>query len=253
MGLYLKHDLLDLDDEVILDYLHYLKQKHRTPSDSYFKHTVYGLRYLYRIYDKVESRVILPSIERPRKLPVVLSQQEVKLLLKAPKLLRHRLILALLYGCGLRNFELCQLKITDIDLDRKVLHVRKGKGRKDRYVPLGNLLIRGVRTYLQSEKPVEWLFNGKSRTSEYTPMTARGVQWATGEARRISGIKKQVTAHSLRHSYATHLLEMGCDIVTLKELLGHEKILTTMEYLHVAQVSRKKPFSPLEKLYEAGS
>ena len=250
MGLYLQHDLLDLDDEVILDYLHHLKQKHKTPSEGFFKHTVYGLRYLYRIYERSDSRVILPSIERAKKLPVVLSQQEVKMLLKAPKLLKHRLILALLYGCGLRNFELCRLKITDLDLHRKVLHVRQGKGRKDRYVPLCEMLIRGIDTYLQAEKPVEYLFNGKSRTGDYTALTARGVQWATREARRLSGINKQVTAHCLRHTYATHLLEMGTDIVTLKELLGHANIQTTMEYLHVAQLSRKKPFSPLEKLYE---
>jgi len=249
MGMYLNHDLLDLDDESVLDYLHHLKQQHHTPSDSFFKHTVYGLRYLYRIYEKADSRVILPSIERPKKLPVVLSRQEVKLLLKTPKLLPHRLILALLYGCGLRNFELCGLKIVDLDLDRKMLHVRQGKGRKDRYVPLCEMLIRGVRSYLEAEKPVLHLFNGKSRTGEYVAMTARGVQWATREARRLSGIKKQVTAHSLRHTYATHLLEMGTDIVTLKELLGHTNILTTMEYLHVARLSRHTPFSPLEKLY----
>ena len=125
MGLHLNSDLLELDDEVIQDYLHFLKRKHNTPSDSFFKHTVYGLRYLFRIFDRKESSVILPSIERPKKLPVVLSQQEVKELLKAPKLLKHRLILALLYGCGLRNFECCKLKITDIDLDRKMLHIRE--------------------------------------------------------------------------------------------------------------------------------
>ena len=161
MGLHLNCDLLALDDEVIQDYLHYLKSKCHTPSDSFFKHTVYGLRYLFRIFDRRESRVILPSIERPKKLPVVLSQQEVRKLLKAPKLLKHRLVLALLYGCGLRNFELCKLRITDIDLDRKMLHVREGKGRKDRYVPLCELLVRGIKTYLQTEKPSVYLFNGK--------------------------------------------------------------------------------------------
>jgi len=249
MGLRLKCDLLELDDEAILDYLHYLKRKHKTPSDSFFKHTVYGLRYLYRIFERTASRVILPSIDRPRKLPVVLSQEEVRRLLKAPKLLRHRLVLALLYGCGLRNFELCKLKIADIDLDRQTLHIRQGKGRKDRYVPLCDLLIRGIRAHLESDNPVEYLFNGKSRTADYTPLTARGVQWAIREARRASGIKKQVTAHSLRHSYATHLLEMGTDIMTLKDLLGHQDIQTTLIYLHVARVGRKPAFSPLEKLY----
>jgi site-specific recombinase XerD len=250
MGLHLNSNLLELDDEVIQDYLHFLKRKHNTPSDSFFKHTVYGLRYLFRIFDRKETSVILPSIERPKKLPVVLSQQEVKELLKAPKLLKHRLILALLYGCGLRNFECCKLKITDIDLDRKMLHIREGKGRKDRYVPLCDLLARGIKTYLEVEKPVEYLFNGKNSSGETVPISARGVQWAAREARRASGIHKQVTAHSLRHSYATHLLEMGTDIFTLKELLGHVDINTTLIYLHVARVGRQAPFSPLEKLYE---
>ncbi len=250
MGLHFKCDLLELDDEQILDYLYFLKQQHNTPSDSFFKHTVYGLRYLFRLYGKKESYVSLPTIEGQKKLPTVLSQQEVKSLMIAPKLLKHRLIIGLLYGCGLRNFECCGLEITDVDLDRKTLHVKKGKGRKDRYVPLSDILIRGIKKYLEAEKPVKHLFNGKSRTGEYIPLTTRGVQWAVKEAREKAGIKKQVTAHSLRHTYATHLLEMGTDIVTLKELLGHECIETTLIYLHVAQLGRKKPFSPLDKLYE---
>jgi integrase/recombinase XerD len=191
MALHLQSDLLELDDDAILDYLHHLKRKHKTPSDSFFKHTVYGLRYLFRLYDKESSKVILPSIERPKKYPVVLSSQEVKALLKAPALLRHRLIIGLLYGCGLRNHELCKLKITDLNLERQMLHVREGKGRKDRYVPLCDMLVRGVKKYLASEHPVEHLFNGKSRTGDYVAMSARGVQWAIREARRLSGIKKQ--------------------------------------------------------------
>lgn len=249
MGLHFKCDLLALDDEAILDYLHYLKSQRSTPSQSYFKHTIYGLRYLFRIYGKEESRVILPSIERQKALPVVLNQQEVKSLLKAPNLLKHRLIVSLLYGCGLRNFELCNLKLTDVDLDRQQLHVREGKYRKDRYIPLCDLLVRGIKKYIEAEAPVDYLFNGKSRTGEYIALTPRGVQWAVKEARAKSAVKKQVTAHSLRHSYATHLLEMGTDIVTLKELLGHENIQTTLIYLHVARVGRSQPYSPLEKLY----
>ncbi len=252
MGLHLQCDLLELDDEQILDYLHMLKSKRKTPSDSFFKHTVYGLRYLYRIFDRTESRVILPSIGRQKALPVVLSQQEVRLLLKTPKLLKHRLMMALLYGCGLRNFELCKLKIVDLDLIRKQLHVREGKGKKDRYVPLCDLLIRGVETYLEAEKPVEFLFNGQSdEEGGYTGLSTRGVQWVMREARQRSGIKKQITAHTLRHSYATHLLEMGTDIITLKDLLGHGDIQTTLGYLHVARVGRQLPFSPLEKLYRS--
>jgi site-specific recombinase XerD len=176
----------------------------------------------------------------------VLSQQEVRQLLVTPKLLKHRLILALLYGCGLRNFELCKLKVSDLDLDRKVLHVRKGKGGKDRYLPLCDLLLRGLRRYLQAEQPDDFLLVSNKGES-YTP---RGIQWVLRQARKQSGIPKPLTAHSLRHSYATHLLEMGMDIISLKELLGHEAIQTTMIYLHVARVGRKATFSPLEKLYE---
>jgi site-specific recombinase XerD len=252
MGLHLQCDLLQLDDELILDYLHMLKSKRKTPSDSFFKHTVYGLRYLYRIFDRTESRVILPSIERQKALPVVLSQQEVRLLLKTPKLLKHRLMIALLYGCGLRNFELCNLKIVHLDLEREQLHIQQGKGRKDRYVPLCKLLIRGVKTYLQAEKPVEYLFNGQvDQEGSPTSLSTRGVQWVMRQARQHSGIKKQITAHTLRHSYATHLLEMGTDIITLKDLLGHEDVQTTLLYLHVARVGRQLPFSPLEKLYQS--
>ncbi|MGM0581372.1 MAG: tyrosine-type recombinase/integrase [Bacteroidota bacterium] len=252
MGLHFEYDLLELDDEQILDYLHMLKSKRKTPSDSFFKHTVYGLRYLYRIFDRTESRVILPSIERQKALPVVLSQQEVRLLLKTPKLLKHRLMMALLYGCGLRNFELCNLKIIHLDLERKQLHVQQGKGRKDRYVPLCDLLVRGVNTYLQAEKPTEYLFNGQSdEDGRHTQLSTRGVQWVMRQARQQSGIKKQITAHTLRHSYATHLLEMGTDIMTLKDLLGHGHIETTLIYLHVARVGRQLPYSPLEKLYRS--
>lgn len=249
MGLYLRLNLLELEDEQILDYLHYLKQKRSTPSDSFFKHTVYGLRYLYRIYDKAESRVILPSIERQKALPTVLSQQEVKRLLIAPKLLKHRLIIGMLYGCGLRNFELCNIKQTDLDFDRKQLHIRQGKYRKDRYVPLNAMLIRGIKKYLEAEKPVDYLFNGKSVDGLIMPITTRCVQWAVKEARQKAGIRKPVTAHILRHSYATHLLEMGLDIMSLKALLGHEDIQTTLIYLHVSQLGKQLAFSPLDKLY----
>jgi len=247
MVYHFKCSLLELDEEQVLDYLHVLKNQHNTPSESYFKHTVYGLRYLYRQYDKKHLHVALPSLKRDKSLPVVLSQQEVKRILKAPRLLKHRLIIAMLYGCGLRNFELCNLKLSDADIERKVLHVRKGKGRKDRYVPLCDILIRGLLRYLESERPTDYLFNS-TKGGCYTP---RGVQWVLRAVRKTSGVGKQVTAHSLRHSYATHLLEMGMDIITLKDLLGHSSIQTTMVYLHVARVGRKPGFSPLEKLYES--
>ncbi len=250
MVLHFKCSPLDLDREQLLDYLHHLKSQGKTPSDSFFKHTVYGLRYLYRVYGLEEHRVALPSIERPKKLPVVLSKKEVRLLLKTPKLHKHRSVLAMLYGCGLRNFELCNVHIKDVDLERKQLHVRQGKGRKDRYVPLCDLLVRGLERYLLSERPRQWLFNGRNARGEAVGLSANGVQWVVKQARQRSGIQKQVTCHVLRHSYATHLLEMGLDIMTLKDLLGHVDIQTTLVYLHVSRYKQRTASGPLEKLYD---
>lgn len=195
-------------------------------------------------------RVMLPTIERPKKLPVVLSWSEVKQLLKTPKLLKHRLVLAMLYGCGLRCSELRNLQLKDLDFDRMALHIRQGKGRKDRYVPLSLIQIRGLKKYIVAENPTIWCFNGNDRKGNPAQLSAMGIQWIVREARKHSGIQKEITTHSLRHTYATHLLEMGLDIMSLKDLLGHADIQTTLVYLHVAQLGRQKPFGPLDRLYK---
>jgi len=250
MGLHLNADLLSLDEESILDYLHYLKAQHHTPSESFFKHTIYGLRFLYKLYGKQESRATLPKIHADKKLPVIMSHQQVRQMISVLKHLRHRLMLGLLYGCGLRSHELCGLRLEDVDLDRRMLHVRKGKGRKDRYLPLGKMLVRGISAYIESEGPVDYLFNGKSRTGSFSPLTPRGINWAVKEARRLSRQTKPITAHTFRHTYATHILEMGVDIVQVKELLGHAHLETTMVYLHTSRFNSKVYVNPLDKLYE---
>lgn len=245
----------ELDEDQINDYLHLMQQEHKTPSESYFKFTVYGLRYAFRISGLQEARVALPSIKREKKLPVVLSREEVKRLMKAPSLLKHRVLIGLLYGCGLRCFEVRNIKLADLDFDRKMLHVVKGKGKKDRYVPLCDLLIKGLKAYIEAERPDDWLFGGNQPVEGRTGgafdsrYSQKGVQWAVKEARKAAGIIKPMTVHTLRHTYATHLLEEGLDIMSIKDLLGHECIETTLVYLHVAQNGRVKPFSPLERLY----
>jgi site-specific recombinase XerD len=243
----------ELDADQIDDYLYLLQRQHNTPSDSYFKFTVYGLRYVFRMEGLKDKHIELPMIKHEKKLPVVLSKEEVKRLLKAPQLLKHRILLGLLYGCGLRCFEVRNIMIADLDFDRQKLHVRKGKGKKDRYVPLSKILIRGLETYIQVEQPTEWLFNGKPELqaggdfdSRYSQ---RGVQWAVNQAKKAAGITKEMSVHTLRHTFATHLLEDGLDIMSIKDLLGHECIDTTLVYLHVAQNGRMKPFSPLDTLY----
>jgi len=200
MALYFKCSPLELDDEQILDYLHYLTKQSKTPSSSYFKHTLYGLRFAYKVEGMEPRLIALPSLKQPKRLPVVLNFNEVKLLLKTPKLLKHRMVLAMLYGCGLRRSELMNIKLVDIDFDRSMLHIREGKGKKDRYVPLGENLIIGLKKYLEAERPVTWLFNGKEASGKYS---VKGLSWIMRENLKKTSITKDVNLHSLRHSYAT--------------------------------------------------
>lgn len=246
LSLYFGCTPLELEDEQINEYLLELNAT-QSPSKSYFKHTVYGLRYVFRLMNRDDRAIRLPSIKKARTLPVVLSRQECKRLFKAPRLLRHRVLLMLIYSAGLRIAEVCRLKIEDIDSDRMRIHVRQSKGRKDRYVVLSPLMLQGLRKYYQGERPVKWLFNGKQPG---TSISTHGIQWVMREAVKKAGIRKKATVHTLRHSFATHLLEAGLDIMTVKEQLGHARIETTMEYLHIARINPQQAFSPLDGLYE---
>lgn len=242
----------ELDSEQIEEYLHYLKKSKLTPSESTFKHTVYGLRYMYKVLGMKDMHISLPSIAEEKKLPVVMSREEVKTMLKTPNLLKHRLILGMLYGCGLRCSELCNIELRDVDFNRKMVHIRQGKGRKDRYVPLSEHLVRGLQTFLSVEPSVRWLFNPAKTDQMDLPKaySPRGVQFVVYSTRKKAQMQKDITTHTFRHSYATHLLEDGLDIMTIKDLLGHSRIETTLVYLHVAQSGRVKPFSPLDNLYK---
>jgi integrase/recombinase XerD len=242
----------ELDEDQITDYLHYLQQEHNTPSESYFKHAVYSLRMLCKVEGLKHSELGLPSIKKSKRLPVVLSKSEMWALIQAPDLLKHKILLGLLYGCGLRCREARSIRLRDLDYDRMMLHVVQGKGKKDRYVPLSEHLIRGLRNYIEAENPNTWLFNGQPQDNSDdfdSRYSQKGVQWAVKSAVKKTGIIKDVTTHTLRHTFATHLLEDGMDIMTLKDLLGHERIETTLIYLHIAQSGRRKPFSPLDTLF----
>jgi site-specific recombinase XerD len=239
-----------LDIESINEYLFHCQHLHKTPSESFFKHTIYGLRAAYRVLGMEQKRIQLPQIKRQNDLPIVLNKQEIRALLKAPKYLRHRLILAMLYGCGLRSYELCKLLQSDVDFERKTVFIRKQKGKTDRYLPLSAHLIRGLKSYLETAKPIKYLFNSQ-QTKQGVPqgITTRTIFWIIKESRSKMATQKQFTAHTLRHSYATHLLEDGLNILSLKELLGHARIETTMVYLHVANIGSSIKFSPLDSLY----
>ena len=243
----------ELDPEQVQDYLYYLQKKSKTPSQTYFKHCVYGLRFLLKSEGLPYDFLRLPSIKHEKKLPVVLSKQEVWAMLQSAQLLKHKILIGLLYGCGLRCMEVRSVRLQDLDFDRKQLKIVQGKGSKDRYVPLSEHLIRGIKKYIIAEKPQDYLFNGQPNgraggdfDSRYSQ---RGVQWAVKQVAKAAGIKKEVHTHTMRHSYATHLLEDGMDIMTLKGLLGHENIETTIEYLQIAQLSSQRIFSPLDTLF----
>ena len=234
----------ELDNEQVLDYLHLVKST-GSPSATFFKFTVYGLRYACRLRGLPYQQFSLPSITHTDKLPVVLNATEVKQLLKACDLLKHKLLLGLCYGCGLRCAEVRLLKVADVDTERQMVHVRQGKGGKDRCVPMGAMLARGIRSYIAADKPRVYLFEGRDGAA----YSQRGAQWAVSEAVKKAGIAKEVTLHTLRHTYATHLLEQGLNILTIKDLLGHAHIDTTMVYLHLARPSAVAAFSPLDTLY----
>jgi len=207
---------------------------------------VYGLRYYFRHVGKTDLAIKLPSLKKEAALPVVLNRGELKALFKTPRLLKHRIILTLIYSAGLRRQEVINLKISDIDFERKTIHLHRSKYYKDRVVPLSEYISRGLKKYLEAEKPHIYLFNGKQADSCYS---VNALNWLMRESLKGAGIKKKVNLHSLRHSYATHLLEEGINIVTVKELLGHSDVTTTMIYLHIARLDVIKAHSPLDTLY----
>jgi integrase/recombinase XerD len=235
-----------ISEKELNKYLAEMARQSKTPSLSDFKFAVYGLRYCYRLLGMNDKLVKLPSIKHTSKLPVVLNYQECKALFTAPELLKHRILLSLIYSAGLRAREVSRLRLADIDSGRMMIHIRQSKYNKDRYVPLSPLILEGLRKYYYACQPVEYLFNGNTPGS---PLSVRGMQWALREAVKKCKLHKGITLHTLRHSYATHLLEFGMDIITIKELLGHERIQTTLIYLHVAKPNRCNLFSPFDRLY----
>jgi len=236
----------DISEEEINEYLAALASNPQKPSRSTFKHAIYGLRYYFRLIGQNKRAILLPSLKEEIKLPVILNRSELRELFKAPALLKHRILPSLIYSAGLRSQEAVNLKISDVDFERKTIHIRQSKYNKDRMVPLSEYMAKGLRKYYSIEHPYTWIFNGKESDGRYS---VKGLSWVMRQALKKTGITKDVSLHSLRHSYATHLLEDGVNILTIKSLLGHSNIDTTMIYLHVANPPSVLPHSPLDTLY----
>ena len=218
----------------------------RNLSPSYQNQVVNALKLFYRV---VENRCIrMEDIHRPRRehrLPNVLSKEEVKAILGAHGNVKHKAMLSLIYSCGLRRSELIGLKPEHIDSKRMLVMIRQGKGKKDRIVPLSPRILELLRDYYKAYKPSIWLFEGEKAGSSYDE---RSLSQVLKSALRKAGIRKPVSLHWLRHSYATHLLESGTDLRYIQELLGHNSSRTTEIYTHVSTRSIQKISSPFDNL-----
>jgi integrase/recombinase XerD len=209
-------------------------------------HTVSALRFFFRVtlrrHDIIEHTAF---IREPRKLPVVLSPGEVARLLDAAPGLKYKAALSVAYGAGLRVSEVVALKVSDIDSQRMIIRVEQGKGRKDRYVMLSPHLLELLRAWYKAARPQGWLFPG---LNPVRPMTTRQLTRACHSAAHMAEIGKRVSPHTLRHSFATHLLEQNIDIRVIQVLLGHAKLDTTALYTRVATKTIQQVMSPLEHI-----
>jgi integrase/recombinase XerD len=205
-----------------------------------------SLRFLYKVTLKREwVDLEIPLPKKPFKLPVIPSREEIAHFLDSIASLKHRTILMTAYAAGLRISEVTHLKITDIDSHRMMLRVTQGKGQKDRYVMLSAQLLERLRVYWKATRPTDWLFPGDIPGQ---PISKGAVEDACQKGRRVSGIKKPITPHTLRHAFATHLLESGTDVRKIQLLMGHRSLATTARYLKVATSTVCATTSPFDLL-----
>ena len=212
-----------------------------------------ALRFFFiKVLRRPQREIDLVYPKRQDRLPVILSEEEVARLIESATTSYHRVILMTLYGTGLRREELCRLKVIDIDSQRMVVHVRQGKGNKDRDVTLSPRLLEVLRDYWKWRKPKTYLFPSLYRKQPEQPIDSKTVWYAVREAARRAGIKKKVSPHLLRHSWATHLLERGTDLKTIQVLLGHVDLEATTIYLHLSQRHMQGVNNPIEALPISG-
>jgi integrase/recombinase XerD len=248
LALHYKKSPLKLEPIELEEYLYHLMQTGKASSSmSEFKHLVYGLRKLYLLHGRDAMHVKLPSMAHSKALPVVLSHGEVRRLLKAPKQLWERVLYALAYDTGMRISELVNVRISDIDLERKQVHIRESKFKKDRYVELSSHMVRGIQKHLRVNAPKDFLFNHPQRKG--IPISKTGIRLKLKEAIKQADIKKPMSMHTFRHTFATHQLEAGQNIVSVKEAMGHALLSATMVYLNIARLTASNVCGCLDNLY----
>jgi integrase/recombinase XerD len=226
------------------------RRRHRSRIESTVGLHVAALRFFFvRVLKRRVLKEELPTPKRHRRLPTVLSPDEVRQLITGAKNLDHRTMLMTLYGAGLRRSELLQLKVADIDSRRMVIRVERGKGGHAREVPLSQTLLVALREYYRWMRPQTYLFPGQEHGWRADkPLTSKCIWDAVRFAAKAAGIERRVSPHTLRHSYATHLLEAGADLRTIQVLLGHADLTHTTVYLHLSQRHLQAAPNPLEQL-----
>lgn len=248
MRCFVRHFMLPPDQltaEHVKQYQLHLTKERRVSWSTFNVH-VCAIRFFYRYAVPVDWPVEhIPYQRKGRRLPVVLSGEEVLSLLDVVTNVKHRAIVMVLYSAGLRCSEALHLRAGDIDSQRRMIRVAQGKGRKDRYVMLSSALLDELRRYWRESHPGTWLFPGQHPGC---PMTNNSVEKFVAHAVLLAGIKKRVTPHTLRHSFATHLLERGVNIRVIQRLLGHSSLHTTEIYTHVAETYLRDTPSPLDAL-----
>jgi integrase/recombinase XerD len=239
----------ELGEPEIRDYLHYLIQEKKA-SQSGVSQAYSALKFFYETTLKRDwNGFRIPRVQMGKKLPVVLSQQEIQAIILATRNLKHRALLMTIYSAGLRLSEVVHLKVSDIDSQRMTIRVQQGKGQKDRYTLLSQRLLEVLREYWKEYRPVGWLFCGKPETE---PLSVSSVQRVFEKVLLRAGIKKPASVHTLRHSFATHLLEAGTDLFHIQRLLGHTSPKTTAVYLHLSRKNLGGVRSPLDHLEGVG-
>ena len=232
-----------LGEKEVREYLLYLIREKKV-STSTVNQCYHALKFLYeRTLERERVMARVPRVKTHKKLPIVLDREEVESLFSVMKNVKHRAILMLIYSSGLRLMEAAHLKVTDIDSKRMLLRVRQGKGSKDRYTILSKVALKALREYWNQYRPQEWLFAGRFPGK---PLHGRSIQKVLIKAKKLAGIKKPATIHTLRHSFATHLLEAGTDLYHIHLLLGHSSLNTTTIYLHVSRKELVRIVSPLD-------
>jgi integrase/recombinase XerD len=244
---YFKKSPEELAEEEVKKYLVHLLEDRKLSTGTY-KNYVAGIKFLYKT--TLNREEVVEKIKYPKakiKLPVVLDLAEVKMLLTVMENLKHRAILTITYSAGLRISETARLKVTDIDSKRMMVRVQQGKGYKDRYTILSKTALVCLRQYWRSYRPKDWLFEGQK---EGTHIGISSIRQIFLEAKERAGITKPASPHTLRHSFATHLIEAGTSLHHVQLLLGHKSPTTTTVYLHVSRMNLAQVTSPLDSIPE---